>query len=47
MSPAFNFFLNMWIMRRITEVELQAKVTGGRITQPEYEQIIATPQIPI
>lgn len=41
----YNFLLNMWIMRRIDEKYLQARVTKGQITQQEYEMIIATPQI--
>lgn len=41
----YNFLLNMWIMRRIDETYLQARVTKGQITQAEYEMIVATPQI--
>lgn len=42
----YQFFLNMWIMKRIDEAYLQMQVTKGRITQQEYEMIVATPQIP-
>lgn len=41
----YNFLLNMWIMRRIDETYLQAQVSKQRISQQEYEMIIATPQI--
>jgi len=41
----YQFLLNMWVMKRIDEVYLQGQVTKGRITQQEYEMIIATPQI--
>lgn len=42
----YQFLLNMWIMKRIDELYLQGQVSKGRITQEEYEMIIATPQIP-
>ena len=41
----YQFLLNMWVMGRIDEIFLQGQVTKGRITQQEYEMIIATPQI--
>ena len=41
----YNFLLNMWIMKKVDEEYLQARVTKGQITQKEYEMIIATPQI--
>jgi hypothetical protein len=41
----YSFLLNMWIMKKVDESYLQAQVTKGRITQQEYEMIIATPQI--
>ena len=41
----YQFLLNMWVMGRIDETYLQGQVTKGRITQQEYEMIIATPQI--
>jgi hypothetical protein len=41
----YNFYLNMWIMRKITEAQLQAKVPRY-LTQAECDMIIATPQIP-
>jgi hypothetical protein len=42
----YAFLLNMWIMKRIDETYLQEQVTKGRITQQEYDMIVATPQIP-
>lgn len=41
----YNFYLNMWIMRRVTEAQLQAKVPRF-LTQEGCDMIIATPQIP-
>lgn len=41
----YNFLLNMWIMKRVNEQYLQARVVKGQITQQEYEMIIATPQV--
>lgn len=40
----YNFYLNMWIMRRITEESLMAKVPKY-LTQEECDMIIATPQV--
>lgn len=42
----YEFLKNMWVMKRIDKAFLQEQVTKGRITQQEYETIIATPQIP-
>lgn len=41
----FGFLKNMWIMGRVDEEYLQARVAKKQITQEEYEQIIATPQV--
>lgn len=41
----YGFFLNMWIMRRITEPQLQLRVPKY-LTQEEVDMIVATPQIP-
>lgn len=41
----YAFFLNMWIMRKITAEQLQTMITKGKITQAEYETIIATTQV--
>lgn len=41
----YQFLLNMWIMKRIDTVFLQGQVTKGRITQGEYDMIVATPQV--
>lgn len=40
----YGFFLNMWIMKRIDETYLQGQLDKGRITQEEFEMILATPQ---
>ena len=41
----YRLYLNMWIMRKVTQEELLALVPRF-LTQQEYEMIIATPQIP-
>lgn len=41
----YQFILNMWIMRRITETQVQQYVTNGFITQEEANMILATLQI--
>lgn len=41
----YNFLLNMWIMKRIDEEYLTARVAKGQITEQEKQMIIATPQI--
>lgn len=38
----YQFLLNMWVMKRIDTVFLQGQVTKGRITQQEYDMIVAT-----
>lgn len=43
MSPAYNFYLNMWIMKKADEAFLLSKVPT-KITQEEYDEIINTPQ---
>lgn len=40
----YGFLLNMWIMKRIDENYLQGQVAKGRLTQEEYDMIIATPR---
>lgn len=40
----YRFYLNMWIMKKVTEDQLQLKVPRY-LTQEEYAMIIATPQI--
>jgi hypothetical protein len=46
MAPVYyRFYSNMWIMRRVTEAELQTKVPKY-LTQEECDMIIATPQVP-
>lgn len=41
----YKFYLNMWIMRRVTEEQLRTKVPKY-LTQDECDMIIATPQVP-
>ena len=41
----YQFLLNMWIMRKVDEAYLQNQVAKGRITQEQYNMIIATPQV--
>lgn len=41
----YNFLLNMWIMRRIDEDYLTARVAKKQITEQEKQMILATPQI--
>lgn len=41
----YGFLLNMWIMKKVDESYLQIQVQRGRITQEEYEMIVATPQL--
>ena len=39
-----NFYLPLWIRGDMTIEQLQQAVVKERITQTEYEEIIATPQ---
>ena len=41
----YTFFLNLWIMRRITEAQIELQVVRGRLTRQEADMILATPQI--
>lgn len=41
----YQFLLNMWVMKRIDTAFLEGQVTKGRITQQEYDMIVATPQV--
>lgn len=44
MSPAYyNFYLNMWIMHRVTAEQVQA-ACPKYLTQEEVTMILATPQ---
>jgi hypothetical protein len=42
----YEYLLGQWIMRKVDETFLQQQVTKGRITQEQYDTIIATPQVP-
>lgn len=39
-----NFYLPLWISGQMTIEQLQAALDKGRITQDEYDYIIAQPQ---
>jgi hypothetical protein len=41
----YDFLKNMWIMRRVTEVNLSNAVTKGYITAEQKDTILATPQV--
>lgn len=43
----YNFFLNMWILRKLDEEYLQGQANKKRITVEEKEMILATPQASI
>jgi len=45
-SPAYRLILNMWVMRTIDGAYVQEKVPT-RITQPECDAILATPQMTV
>lgn len=40
----YPFYLNMWIMKKVTEAQLALAVTKGYLTDEERTMIIATPQ---
>ncbi len=41
----YGFILNMWIMKRITEVHVRAYEAKGTISKGEAEMILAAPQV--
>lgn len=41
----YDFLLNMWIMRRINDVNLGNAVNKGYITEEQKNNIMATPQV--
>ena len=41
----YGFILNMWIMKKVTEVKVQSYVPKY-ITQEQCDMILATPQNP-
>lgn len=41
----YSFLINMWIMRKIDQEYLQARVNKGQITEQEFDQIILTAQV--
>lgn len=41
----YVFLLNMWIMKRITDINLGNAVKKGYITEEEKNNIVATQQV--
>lgn len=41
----YEFFLNMWVLKRLDSSYLQTQVTKGRITQEEATTILTMPQV--
>lgn len=41
----YGFILNMWVMKRLSQEQVQICVTKGYITQSEADMILATPQL--
>lgn len=39
-----NIYLPLWVSGQMTIVQLQTAVVRGRITQEEYDYIVAQPQ---
>lgn len=40
----YQFLLNLWVMNRITETNIQNAVAKGFITQEQADTILATPK---
>lgn len=40
----YQFILNMWVFRRVTEGQVRSYAQKGFITAQEADQILATPQ---
>jgi membrane peptidoglycan carboxypeptidase len=43
----YKYLLNQWILRKIDETYLTMMVNKGRITQEQYNTIVATPQVTV
>ena len=43
-STWYNIYLPLWIQGKMTIEQLQVALAKGRITQEEYDAIVATPQ---
>ncbi|MFA7030539.1 MAG: hypothetical protein WC179_09710, partial [Candidatus Cloacimonadaceae bacterium] len=43
-SIMYKFVYNMWIMKRITDEQVQAYADKGILTQEEVDAILSTPQ---
>lgn len=42
----YNIYLPLWVTGQMTEEQLQTALAKGRVTEPEYNTIVATPQNP-
>lgn len=42
----YQFILNMWIMRRYAEAQVNLCVTKGFITDEQKNAVLSSPQIP-
>jgi hypothetical protein len=40
----YNIYLPLWIQSKMTIAQLQTALSKGRITQEEYDKIVATSQ---
>lgn len=40
----YQFILNMWVWRRVTEQQINSYAAKGFITEQEAQQILVTPQ---
>jgi hypothetical protein len=40
----YAFVLNMWLMCRIAEAQINTLVTNGKLTREEADAILATPR---
>lgn len=41
----FKFYMNMWVMKRVTAAQLNTAALKGFLTQEEVATIVATAQI--
>jgi hypothetical protein len=44
MNDMYQFILNMWVFRKVTEQQVRSYAQKGFITQQEADEILATPQ---
>lgn len=41
----FKFYMNMWVMKRVSESQLNVAFSKGYITGQELATILTTPQV--